>query len=70
MESETTIGDYKDEGGVMYPHSMQSHIKGMQGAGQSITVDKYEINAKVDSAVFKMPEAKKEEPKAETKKEQ
>ena len=71
METESVIGDYKEVNGVMYPHSMQSHRKGApEGQGQSITVEKYEINAKVDNAVFKMPEVKKEEPKAEAKKEQ
>jgi hypothetical protein len=70
MESESVIGDYKDVGGVMYPHSIQSHPKGApEGQGQSITIEKYEINSKVDNAVFKMPEVKKEEPKADAKKE-
>jgi len=71
IESESIIGDYKDVQGVMYPHSMQSRRKGApDGQGQSITVAKYEINSKIDNAVFKMPEVKKEEPKAEAKKEQ
>jgi hypothetical protein len=70
IESESIIGDYKDVGGLMYPHSIQNHPKGSQGPGQSITIEKYEINGKVDAAVFKMPEVKKEEPKAEAKKEQ
>jgi hypothetical protein len=71
IETESVIGDYKEVSGVMYPHSMQSHRKGApEGQGQSITVEKYEINSKIDNAVFKMPEVKKEEPKADAKKEQ
>src|SRR5262245_13941614 len=71
VESETTLGDYKEVEGMLLPHSMQSHRKGAPGGqGQSITVDKYEINPKIDTAVFKMPEVKKEEPKADAKKEQ
>jgi len=68
VESETTIGDYKEIDGMLFPHSMESHAKGAPG-GQSITVEKYELNAKVDPATFTMPEVKKEEPKAEVKKE-
>jgi hypothetical protein len=66
VESETTIGDYKEIDGMLFPHSMESHAKGAPG-GQSITVEKYELNAKIDPASFKMPEVKKEEPKAEKK---
>jgi len=70
VETETMVGDYKEVEGVLYPHSMQSHRKGApDGQGQSITVEKYEINPKVDKAIFKMPEVKKDEPKAEAKKE-
>lgn len=69
VESESIIGDYKDVGGVLMAHSMEMHAKGMPG-GQSITIEKYEVNPKLDTASFKMPEAKKEEPKAEVKKEQ
>jgi outer membrane lipoprotein-sorting protein len=70
MESETTIGDYKDVEGVLMPFSFESHQKGGQGPGQAITIEKYEVNPKIDNAVFKMPEVKKEEPKAEVKKQQ
>ena len=67
VEGETTIGDYKDVGGMMFPYSMEMHAKGAPG-GQSLTIEKYELNPKLDSAQFKMPEVKKEEPKAEEKK--
>ena len=69
VESESIIGDYKDVGGVLMPHSMEMHAKGAPG-GQAITIEKYEVNPKLEAASFKMPEVKKEEPKAEAKKEQ
>lgn len=65
METETTIGDYKDTGGLLFPMSIETHAKGREGA-QSITIEKIELNpAAVDASLFKMPEAKKpaEEPK-------
>jgi len=71
VESETIIGDYKEVGGLMFPHSMEMRRKGAPaGASQAIVVEKYELNTKVDAAQFKMPEVKKEEPKAEPKKAQ
>ncbi len=70
VEGETTIGDYKEVDGMMFPYSLEMKAKGAP-AGQSITLEKYELNPKIDAAQFKMPEVKKEEPpKAEPKKEQ
>lgn len=69
IESETMVGDYKEIGGVMFPHTMEMRRKGAPaGASQTIVIDKYELNTAVDAAQFKMPEVKKEEPKAEAKK--
>jgi outer membrane lipoprotein-sorting protein len=59
VEAETIIGDYKEVDGMLLPHSMESKAKGAPG-GQSITIEKYELNATIDPASFKMPEAKKE----------
>lgn len=65
VESETTLGDYKEVGGLLFPMSIESHAKGHEGA-QSITIEKIELNpTSVDAALFHMPEVKKpaEEPK-------
>ena len=67
IESETTLGDYKDVGnGLLFPMSIESHAKGKEGA-QSITIEKVELNpTTIDAAAFHMPEVKKpaaEEPK-------
>lgn len=69
MEMETTIGDYKTVEGLLFPFSIDSHVKGKEGMGQAITVDKIELNPKVDSTIFAMPAAAaKPEAKSETKK--
>ena len=64
METETSLGDYKEFGGVLFPTSIESRAKGREGA-QNITIEKVEVNpTAVDTALFKMPEVKKaEEPK-------
>ena len=53
---ESTIGDYKTVDGLTMPYSMESHVKGKEG-GQAITVEKIELNPKVDAAMFVMPAA-------------
>lgn len=65
VEIETTIGDYKEVNGFVMPFSISSKMKGGPGMGQSITIDKVEIDADVDSNIFRMPaaEPKKEETK-------
>ncbi|HXH39950.1 MAG TPA: hypothetical protein VNN08_15070 [Thermoanaerobaculia bacterium] len=68
LEMQTTIGDYKTVDGLMFPYSMESHVKGKeQMGGQAINIDKIELNPKVDVAVFAMP-APAAPPKAEEKK--
>jgi outer membrane lipoprotein-sorting protein len=67
VEFETTIGDYKEVEGFMMPFSVSSKAKGVQGMGQSITLEKIEVNPKLDPVMFKMPEVKAE-PKPEAKK--
>ncbi len=65
VETETTLGDYKEEGGVMMAHSMEMGAKG-RPEKQKITIEKVEINPALDDAKFKMPE-KKAEPVPEKK---
>jgi len=66
METETTLGDYKEEAGMMMPHSIEVHAQGAPGA-QKITITKVEVNTTEDDAEFKMP-AVVPPPAAETKK--
>jgi outer membrane lipoprotein-sorting protein len=75
-EGETIFGDYKEEGGVMMPHSIEAGAKGSDQK-QKVTIEKVEINPVLDDARFKMPAVaapagnkpavKPENPPAETK---
>jgi outer membrane lipoprotein-sorting protein len=76
-EIETVLGDYKEEGGVMMPHSIESKPKGAP-QGQKLTLDKFEINPDIPDSYFQAPAAsatptpaateKKEPPTPEKKK--
>jgi len=57
VEGESTIGDYKDVGGLMIPHAMES---GQKGSPQKMkmTITKVELDVPIDDARFKMPVAK------------
>jgi outer membrane lipoprotein-sorting protein len=55
VELESTIGDYKEVGGMMFPFSIEQHPVGEQGPSQKITFKKIEPNAPVDDSIFKMP---------------
>jgi outer membrane lipoprotein-sorting protein len=56
VETETSIGDYKQVEGLTFPFSIESGIKGTEQK-QKITVDKVELNVPLDDARFKMPAA-------------
>jgi hypothetical protein len=56
LEMETSIGDYKTVDGLTFPYSFESHIKGKESlGGQAISIEKIELNPKVDKAMFAMP---------------
>jgi hypothetical protein len=57
MEIETTIGDYKEVGGLLWPHSIQSGAKG-RPEKQSFAFESIVVNAAIDDARFKMPAPK------------
>jgi outer membrane lipoprotein-sorting protein len=58
METVTSIGDYKTVDGLTFPYSMESHVKGKEAmGGQAITIEKIELNPKIDASVFAMPAA-------------
>ena len=61
IEGETTFGDYKEVGGIVFSHSIQSKMKGAPGPGQTITFEKIEINPDIPTSRFDMP-AKAETP--------
>ena len=67
QEMETSLGDYKEVNGLMFPFAMESGVKGSQQK-EKLTLSKIEVNVPVDSSIFKMPPpappaAKPDEPK-------
>ena len=65
VEGETIYGNYQEFGGLLFPMSIEMKAKGMP-AGQTITLEKVEINPTIADDTFKMP-AKAAAPAAETK---
>ena len=57
VESESTIGDYKEVGGLMFPYAMESGQKGSPQK-QKMTLQKIELGVPLDDAQFKMPVVK------------
>lgn len=55
METESLLGDYKEESGLMVPHAIENKANGQTMV--QITVQKVELNADIDSASFAMPAA-------------
>lgn len=54
MEVSTTIGDYKNIDGILFPHSSTTSMSGSIG-GQEVLINSVIINAEVDDAIFNMP---------------
>ena len=60
VEYEASMGDYKEVDGLMIPHSISSKAKGMP-EGQTITIDKVELDVPIDDSIFAMPEVTKKD---------
>ena len=58
MEIETTLGDYKEVGGLMIPHSMSTHAESSPMPDSTVTFDKTELNVDVADSRFAMPKVK------------
>jgi hypothetical protein len=54
VEVESILSDYKDVGGLMIPHAIESRPKG-SSAGQVITIEHVELNVALDDSLFVMP---------------
>lgn len=54
IEAETSFGNYQEFDGLLFPMSIEMKAKG-QPAGQSITIEKVEINPTLADDLFKMP---------------
>ncbi|MBA2305591.1 MAG: hypothetical protein H0W08_23570 [Acidobacteria bacterium] len=57
VDTETIVGDYKEVGGMMFPHAVDSGQKG-NPQRQKLTIEKIEINVPIEDTRFKMPEVK------------
>jgi len=53
-EFESSIGDYKDVSGIIFPFAVESGIKGTDQK-QKITISKIELNVPAEDSIFKMP---------------
>jgi outer membrane lipoprotein-sorting protein len=54
IEGETTYGNYQEFGGLLFPMSIEMKAKG-QPAGQTITLEKVELNPTLADDTFQMP---------------
>jgi len=55
IETETLFGDYKEVGGLLFPHSFENRYKGQ--VVNTMTIDKIEVNPTVTASMFQMPAA-------------
>jgi outer membrane lipoprotein-sorting protein len=59
FEFESSLGDYKEVGGLVFAHSIENKPKGAP-QGVTFTIDTIELGATIDDAIFAMPEKKAE----------
>lgn len=55
MQFETILSDYKEVGGLMFPHSILSRPQGAP-EGQAVTIEKVELDIELADDYFSMPE--------------
>jgi len=58
IELESTLGDYKEVGELVFAHYMEFRAKGAP-AGQVITINSIELDVEIDPSRFAMPEVEK-----------
>jgi hypothetical protein len=56
VETETTLGDYRETAGVLFPHAIEIGVKGRPGRLR-IQVLTVEVNPALDDERFRMPDA-------------
>ena len=61
VELENTIGDYREVGGLLWPHSIQSGATG-RPEKQTVTFESIELNPAIEDGRFKMPPSQPAEP--------
>jgi outer membrane lipoprotein-sorting protein len=60
FEFESSVGDYKEVGGLVFAHAVEQKPKGAP-QGATFTIESVELGAAIDDALFAMPEKKAEE---------
>jgi outer membrane lipoprotein-sorting protein len=66
QDVKTVMGDYKEVEGLMFAFSLHTVVEGDTGpmpGDRKITVEKFEINPKLEEGIFEMPAAKPEDKK-------
>jgi outer membrane lipoprotein-sorting protein len=53
---ETSLSDYKKVGDLLFAHSISAQAEGAPMGGQTITIDRVEVNPQLQEALFTMPE--------------
>ncbi|HET9326973.1 MAG TPA: outer membrane lipoprotein-sorting protein [Candidatus Eisenbacteria bacterium] len=61
VDGETTYGDYKEENGLMLPHTIETGVKGAPQK-QKLVLEKFEINNDLPDSLFAMPAGTKPAP--------
>lgn len=56
----TKLGDYKEVGGILVPHSYEQSFEGVP-QGASMTFQQIEVNVEIDDQQFAMPEKEEKE---------
>ncbi len=54
FENETVLGDYKEVGGMMFPHSIETGMKGSP-LKRKMLVEKVEVNPDLPDSLFALP---------------
>ena len=55
MELQNTFSDFRDEGGIVFPHAIETHAKDRPQTLR-IVVKRVELDPELDDARFRMPE--------------
>jgi outer membrane lipoprotein-sorting protein len=69
VEVESSSGDYKEVGGVLFAHTIESKVKGAPNS-MTMTFTKVEFNPSLPASDFEMPKVQKKEPPAPPKPQQ
>jgi len=62
---ESSIGDYKEVNGIIFPFAMENGVKGSPQK-EKLTITKIELNVPADDSIFKMPAAAPPPPPAKS----